>query len=57
MSTSELDSNRWAVISFARCEADGLTYSQAAAKMRELDELRIAGLCLVTQETAERVKA
>ncbi len=57
MSTSELDSNRWAVISFERCEADRLTYSQAAAKMRELDERRIAGLCLVTQETAQRVKA
>jgi hypothetical protein len=45
-----------AVISFDRCEAAGLTYGEAAEKMCELESRRIAGLCLVTAETAARLR-
>ncbi len=55
--TSELDSPRWAVLSFERCEAAGLTYSQASEKMAELDGRKIAGLCVVSQEAAARLTA
>ena len=52
---NELSSPSWAVISFDRCESTGLTYPEAAEKMRELDSQWIAGLCLVTAESAARL--
>lgn len=54
---NELSDRTWAVISFERCEASGLTYHEAAEKLRELDSSRIAGLCVVTAETAARVRS
>lgn len=53
---SELSAARWAVISFEKCEASGLTYDQAAAKLAELEKRKISGLSVVTDETAARVK-
>ena len=53
---SELSDTRWAVISFERCEASGLTYDQAVAKRAELQKKRIAGLGIVTDEAAARIK-
>ena len=44
---SELSEARWSVISFERCEADGLTYEQAIEKRGELERQKIAGLCRV----------
>ncbi len=55
--TSELLSERWAVVSFDKCEASGLTYAAAMQRMAELGEQRIAGLCIVTDETAGRLGA
>ncbi len=55
--SSELLSERWAVVSFEKCEASGLTYARAMRQMAELEEQRIAGLCIVTDEAAERLKA
>lgn len=52
---SELETARWAVISFERCEATGLTYEQASEKLAELEKQSIAGLCVVTDETGARV--
>jgi len=52
---NELGMGNWAVISFERCEATGLTYPQAVEKMRELESRRVTGLCLVTAETAARL--
>lgn len=52
---NELSAQNWAVISFDRCEAAGLTYREAAEKMRELEARRIAGLCVVTAEAAARL--
>lgn len=53
--TSELSLKRWAVISFDKCEASGLTYTGAMQRMAELDKQRIAGLCIVTDEAAARL--
>ena len=59
MVKSELHERIWSVISFERCEAGGLTYFEAMAKLEELEELemsRISGLCIVTNDVATRVK-
>jgi hypothetical protein len=52
---SELLEPRWAVVSFERCEAIDLTYADAVKKMDELESQSVAGLCIVTNETAERM--
>jgi hypothetical protein len=54
-SGSELDLSVWSVISFERCEGSGLTYREAAEKVKELEKNHIAGLCIVTDEAATRV--
>lgn len=53
---SELDEPRWSVVSFDQREAGGLTYGQAALLMSELDLHGVAGLCVVTDDAAERIK-
>jgi hypothetical protein len=52
---NDLDLPRWAVISFARCEAASLTYRQAAEKLAELESQRITGLCIVSNDVANRL--
>jgi hypothetical protein len=54
---SELDMPIWSVVSFDRCEASGLTYSEAAQKLAELDSQKVSGLCIITDEAASRVDA
>lgn len=51
----ELDEPSWSVVSFDKCEANGLTYAQAAVLMAELDFHGVAGLCIVTDEAAANV--
>lgn len=53
----ELREKRWAVISFDRCAARGLTYAEAVEKMRELMAAKVAGLCIVTDAAAERFES
>ncbi|HKX84080.1 MAG TPA: hypothetical protein VJL58_07670 [Pyrinomonadaceae bacterium] len=53
---SELDEPRWSVVSFEGLAAAGLTYSQAVHMMAELDAERIAGLCVITDEAARKLK-
>lgn len=53
--TTEMDEPRWSVISFARCEASHLTFADAARRLSELEAAGIAGLCLVTDDAAERL--
>ena len=53
----ELDEPRWAVISFEQIETGGLTYSQATALTDELDAHKVAGLCIVTDEAAARMRS
>ncbi len=52
---SELDEQRWSVVSFERTEASGLTHLQAVRWMDELDLQGVRGLCIVTDEAALRV--
>jgi hypothetical protein len=52
---SELDERIWSVVSFDHCEASALTYDEAVQKMQELDQKRITGLCIITDEAATRI--
>ncbi|MBA2440243.1 MAG: hypothetical protein H0V50_06165 [Thermoleophilaceae bacterium] len=54
---SELNDPRWSVISFEKSEATYLTYDEAALKSRELATDGISGLCIVTNEAAQKVKS
>jgi hypothetical protein len=53
--TTELREPRWAVISFEKTEAQNLTYPQAEQKLAELEAQKVSGLCIVTNEVAERI--
>ncbi len=53
---SELDQPRWSVVSFDKLEAGGLSYNQASALMEDLEYRGVAGLCIVTDEAAERIR-
>ena len=52
---SELNDSRWSVISFEKCEATNLTYHEAAQKAQELATNGVSGLCVVTNEAAQKV--
>lgn len=52
---SDLESPRWAVLSFDNAEGGNLTYSDAVRLLSELDAKGIAGLCIVTDQTAARL--
>ncbi len=52
---NELREAFWSVISFEKCEAGGLTYSEAEQKISELEARGVSGLCIVTDETAARI--
>ena len=52
---SELNDSRWSVISFDKCEVSGLTYDEASRKLQELERNGIFGLCIVTNEAAEKI--
>ena len=54
--SSELDQPRWSVVSFDRREASGLSYDQAFDLVSDLDGRGIAGLCIVTDDAARRLK-
>jgi hypothetical protein len=56
-SANELNEPRWAVIGASNRTVRHLTYDQAVECRRVLDEEGIFGLCIVTDETAERVLA
>jgi hypothetical protein len=54
---SELEQPIWSVVSFERAEASGLTYAEAAKKLSELEQQKVSGLCIITDEAAARVTA
>lgn len=56
-SASELDMPIWSVVSFDQCEFSNLKYSDAMAKMTELESKKIPGLCIVTDDVASRIKS
>lgn len=51
----ELREAMWSVVSFDKCEASGLTYTEAERKLSELEAQKVSGLCIVTDETAARI--
>jgi hypothetical protein len=53
--TSELNLPQWSVVSFEKSVAGNLTYAEAIEKLNELDAQKIAGLCIITDEAAERL--
>jgi hypothetical protein len=53
---SELAAPCWSVVSFETTAASGLTYDEASKMLKELNKQKIAGLCIVTDESASRIK-
>lgn len=51
----ELNEARWSVVTFEKCAAKNLTYDDASQKLQELKNQNIPGLCIVTDEAAERL--
>ena len=56
-SASELDMPIWSVVSFDKCEFSGLKYADAISKLTELESKKVAGLCIVTDDVAARIKS
>ena len=54
--SSELNAPHWSVVSFETCLESGLTYDNAVKKMKQFMAKRISGLCIVTDESAQRIK-
>ncbi len=52
---NELKEPRWSVVTFEIRAAKNLTYKQAEQKLRELAEQKVSGLCIITDEAAERI--
>lgn len=53
---SELHQNVWSVVSFEKCIKGNLTYDEALAEMERLKAEKVSGLCIITDEAAERIK-
>ena len=53
--TSELREPSWSVVSFETRVAKNLSYEEAEQKIAELENQKISGLCLITDEAAERI--
>jgi len=53
--SSELNEPRWSVVSFENCVANHLTYVEAEQKLKELEIAKVSGLCIITDEAAERI--
>ena len=51
---NELEQPIWAVISFDKIEATGLSYSEAADLLSDLRKQGVYGLALVTADAASR---
>ena len=52
---SELDAPVWSVISFEKRVGKNLKYADAAALLEKLVSEKISGLCIVTDEAAEKM--
>lgn len=53
---SELNQPIWAIVNFEKCEINDLSYAEAVQKLIELEKKGVFGLCLVTNDAAQRVK-
>jgi len=55
--TSELEKGQWSVISERGCEASGLTHEDARRLVHRLGGEGRHGLCIISDEAAERMGA
>ena len=53
---SELDEHVWSVISFERVEGSSLDYTDAEKLLTDLESHGVAGLCIVSDNAAARIK-
>ena len=53
--SSELEANRWSVISDRGCEASGLTHEDARRLVHRLGSEGRHGLCIITDEAASHL--
>lgn len=53
-SASELSEPLWSIITFEGVFEKDLTYPKAAAKMKNLTTKKIPGLCIITNDAAEK---
>lgn len=53
---SDLEEHIWSVISFERVEGAGLDYANAVKLLSDLDDRGVAGLCIVSDNAAARIK-
>lgn len=54
-SLSELDAPIWSVISFEKRVGKNLNYADAAAMLKKLIGAKVSGLCIITDEAAEKM--
>ncbi len=54
---SEINEPIWSVVNFEQVLEDGLTYDEAVQKMKEAMEQKISGLCIITDEAAQRLSS
>lgn len=52
---SEINAPRWSVVSFERRAAKNLTYTEASEKIKQLAAEKVPGLCIITDEAADRI--
>ncbi|HEX8287841.1 MAG TPA: hypothetical protein VF556_07600 [Pyrinomonadaceae bacterium] len=53
--TNELRKPLWSVVNFDGRVAENLTYEEAERKIAELQNQNISGLCIITDEAAQRI--
>jgi hypothetical protein len=42
-------------VTFENCAASNLTYEEAVEKLKKLEAEKISGLCIITDEAAQRM--
>lgn len=52
---SELQAPIWSVVSFEKIMHSSVNYDEAMQKMQELNEQKVSGLCIITDDAAQRL--
>lgn len=53
--SSELKLPRWSIVTFEGVAMSGLDYEEALKWLEKLDQQKISGLCIVTDDAAARI--
>lgn len=54
---SELVEPIWSVVTYETVAAKGLTYEEAEKLAKKLETEKVSGLCIITDEAADRVSS